>query len=359
MQSQGTSSDMSRDAKSNPYKNTRYETLLLAAGVHMDKPPLHVRDSCKDLSQKIFDTEQATPVNTLFRDDLFEDTCAKVRNENEARVIKDITWLIVASAETLATYGATKLDILIEKVNSSWLKCIPLTKPRPQPDYSVGFRATAFTQDQLRKLGPFVGDSKDQCSIMAREDMYFPFFTGEVKCGDQALNVADRQNMHSASVAVKGLVELFRKVNREEEVDRTILAFSISHDNENVRIYGHYALIDSGNVSIRCYRYPLHKFNITARGGKEKWTAYKFTKSVYDIFVPSHLNRIRAAIDQLPDPEVFLVGPLSQMSKVDDEDIEQSGSRSTLSCSQESTPRPSSSRTSSSAFKKPKGKCSQ
>ena len=33
------------------------------------------------------------------------------------------------------------------------------------------------------------------------------------------------------------------------------------------------------------YRYPIDKFDFTARDGKEKWTAYKFTKSIYDPFV--------------------------------------------------------------------------
>ena len=36
--------------------------------------------------------------------------------------------------------------------------------------------------------------------------------------------------------------------------------------------------------------------------GKEKWTAYKFTKNVYDIWMLSHLKSICLAIgDLLPD----------------------------------------------------------
>lgn len=73
--------------------------------------------------------------------------------------------------------------------------------------------------------------------------MYFLFLTCEVKCGDQGLNVADRQNMHSASVAVRGIVDLYRRLNRQKELYRIILAFSISHDNQAERIYGHFALL--------------------------------------------------------------------------------------------------------------------
>jgi hypothetical protein len=44
--------------------------------------------------------------------------------------------------------------------------------------------------------------------------------------------------------AVRGIVELFRLVKRENELYREILAFLISHDHQTVRIYGHYLVID-------------------------------------------------------------------------------------------------------------------
>lgn len=50
------------------------------------------------------------------------------------------------------------------------------------------------------------------------------------------------------------------------------------------------------------YRYPIHEFSFTALDGKEKWTAYKFTKNIYDTWMPTHLDRIRSVIDELPPP---------------------------------------------------------
>ncbi|KAH7063262.1 hypothetical protein B0J12DRAFT_642177 [Macrophomina phaseolina] len=50
----------------------------------------------------------------------------------------------------------------------------------------------------------------------------------------------------------------------------------------------------------------------TEQRGKEKWTAYKFTKSIYEQWVPIHLARISSAIDQIPlDPD-FSVGHSSE-----------------------------------------------
>jgi predicted nucleic acid-binding protein len=44
---------------------------------------------------------------------------------------------------------------------------------------------------------------------MATWQMYFPFLTCEVKCGAAALDVAVRQNAHSMTLAVRGVVGLF------------------------------------------------------------------------------------------------------------------------------------------------------
>jgi hypothetical protein len=48
--------------------------------------------------------------------------------------------------------------------------------------------------------------------------MYFLFLIYEVKCSAIALDVVDRQNAHSITLVVRGVVELFRLVNREKEL---------------------------------------------------------------------------------------------------------------------------------------------
>ena len=251
------------------------------------------------------------PQESLFRDDIFEVTCRKIRNKNETQVIRDISLLIVPSAEILTTYGASELAYLTESVNEGWNNYIPLTTTRPQPDYAVGLRREAFTEEQLGKLQPFVGELTDQSFFMATYYLYFPFLTCEVKCGAAALDVADRQNAHSMTLAVRAVVELFRLVKREKELDREILAFLISYDHDIVRIYGHYPVIEATKTTF--YRHPIHKFSFTALEGKDKWTAYKFTKNVYHTWMPTHFTRLCSIIDALP---VDINFELSQQSEL-------------------------------------------
>ncbi|MCJ1345742.1 hypothetical protein MMC31_003951 [Peltigera leucophlebia] len=293
-----------REEKSTPYNDVRYEILLQSKGSYMKKSDLGITDKSKDLCIKLFSTEQTVPKDSLFNDNQFDKTCEKIRNENEARVVRDISLLIVPSAEILETQSvvetqsAPELKHLKDSVNQGWNNSVPVTKTRPQPDYSVGFSRSAFTEDQLEKLRPFVGDLYDTSHFMATWQIYFPFLTCEVKCGAAALDVADRQNAHSMFIAVRAVVELYKLVGREKELNREILAFSISHDHSMVRIYGHYALIQDDKTTF--YRHPVDAFDFTTRDGREKWTAYKFTKNVYNLWMPIHLKRICSAIDDIP-----------------------------------------------------------
>ena len=269
----------------------------------MHESVLGITDDSEKLCRQLLDEEQSIPQDSLFRDDIFALTCEAMQGRNEARILRDISPLLVPSAENLAIYGATELKILIESINEGWNNSIPLTEPRPQPDYSVGFTRDTFTSDQLEKLSPFIGDfiAGDLSFLMATFQIYFPFLTCEVKCGTTGLDIADRQNAHSMTLAVRGVVTLFTLAKRQQELHRTILAFSVSHDHQSVRIYGHYPNIEGDKISY--HRHLIDQFYFVARGGKEKWATYKFIKNVYKTWMPTHLAKIRSAIDDIPDSQ--------------------------------------------------------
>ena len=172
-----------REQKSAPYQDAHYEILLELKGSHMGQSELDLTDASKTINRTLLEEEQTFPNDTIFRDDLFRAACMKLQGKNEARVIQDIARLISPSAEALAIFGAKHLRTLVESVNEGWNNSILVTETRPQPDYAVGFKRSAFSDDQLSKLQPFVGDVYDTSYFMATYYMYFPFFTCEVKCG--------------------------------------------------------------------------------------------------------------------------------------------------------------------------------
>ncbi|EDN06247.1 predicted protein [Histoplasma mississippiense (nom. inval.)] len=301
----------SRDGKSAKYRSATYETVLATKGSFMAESELEVTERSKEICKMLLDEKQTIPEGTIFQNDRFRKACQKLQSKNESRVIQDISRLIVPAAETLATCGAKNLECLVESVNEPWGSSISFCGPRPQPDYAVGFGRSAFTGNELNKFEPFLGYDPDTYSsfFLATFYMYFPFLTSEVK-GTAALDIADRQNAHSMTIAVRAVIELFKLVGREDEVNREILAFSISHDNRTVRIYGHYAVIEGSKTSF--YRHPIRTFDFTELDGREKWTAYTFTRNVYDKWAPDHLKRIHSAIDAIP-PGVNFDVPLSEL----------------------------------------------
>lgn len=144
--------------KSLPYRDPAYTTLLSLKGSHLAESPEGITDDSKHVCQTLLTTTQPIPQNSLFRDDLFRETCYKLQSRNEARIVADISRLIVPSAETLATYGAVELAHLVVNFDERWAESIPITDTCPQPDYCVGFGLSAFTDSQLRNLTPYIGD---------------------------------------------------------------------------------------------------------------------------------------------------------------------------------------------------------
>ncbi|MCJ1243651.1 hypothetical protein MMC30_000848 [Trapelia coarctata] len=336
----GSSDQKKRESKSAPYRNKRYTTLLAAKGSYMEKSDSGVTDTSLTWCAKLLNSEQTVPKDSLFRDDMFETTCRKVQDRNEARVIRSITPYIVPSVEDLATLGAAELRCLIENVNEGWTGGIPVR--------------SAFTDEQLDKLDPLIGTVYDTSFFVATYQMYFPFFTCEVKCGAAALDIADRQNAHSMTLAVRGIVELYKAVKREKELHREIIAFSVSHDHNSVRIYGHYAIIEGDKTTF--YRHPIRNFVFTEQEGREKWTAYKFTKNVYDVWMPLLLEKICSAIDDLPSDISFGISGAASFSQNSQQSLmlDEEDSQPSAMGSQEVTPTTSFTQANERASKKPR-----
>ena len=307
-QTQTASSQQQRGQKSAPYKHPLFVEQLKECGSFMHDYENGITAESAKLCQTLLKAPQPTPEHTLFSDDkLFRKTCKRIRGENETKVVRDIAQLIVPSAEILADKGAEHLEILRETTNECWVNSIAFIKPpgsrpgpRPQPDFGLGFKRDAFSRERLRKLQPYIGDPlADSSLIAATYNMYFPFLSSEVECGAAGLDIADRQNAYTQSVILRGLYTLFRLVGRENELHQEINGFSISHSDVDVRIWGHYAVIDGKDVNF--YRHSIAAFSISPTvEGDQRWKAYTFVRNVYDSWLPKHFERICSVIDMLP-----------------------------------------------------------
>jgi hypothetical protein len=129
--------------------------------------------------------------------------------------------------------------------------------------------------------------------------MHFPFFTAEVKCGSLGLAIADRQNLHSQTVAIRGLVTLFRDVGCEDLLHQQILGFSISYNDEDVRIYGHYPYISGEEVTYHRQTVQFITFDHFRRRPDHHWKAWSICRNIYDWGMKVHLPRIQEVIQMI------------------------------------------------------------
>ncbi|KAK5069380.1 hypothetical protein LTR51_008630 [Lithohypha guttulata] len=312
----GTETTISREKKYSVYKDVNYPVVLETKGSFMRPSKAGMLGEDKELCQRLLTHSQPIPYDVLFDDEHFERFHSNLRGRSEARVCVDLHPRIVPSVENLYINGREEFEGLIEGHNDSWVKSIPFYGPRPQPDHTFGFKWSNFTEQQRRKMNI---EPTEKSYYTAREDIYFPFLTSEVKCGKQGLDLADRPNAHSMTIALRAIVDIYRKAGRSSDVHRRALTYSISHDDNGVRIYAHYPEIDGDKITF--WRETLKEYSFGSDKGREKWTCYQFTLNVCEMFALPFIKRLKLVIDELSDPTVQ---PLDLATALDDVSVQAS-----------------------------------
>ena len=121
-------------------------------GSFLGDSPEGITDDSRYDCQALPTTSVELPRHSLFDDDCFRVACDMLRDRSKARIVDDISRLLVPSAETLTTFGPTQLKHLVVNINKRWTESIPATDTRPQPDFCIGFSFSAFTDSQVQNL---------------------------------------------------------------------------------------------------------------------------------------------------------------------------------------------------------------
>jgi hypothetical protein len=301
-----------------------YENYLFTQGLDMNifkSRTLVSSDSkktCEDLQNLTYEIISPTIYSSAEILQVFE-FC---RNRNEATISRDITPLIVPPIKALYLKDRARQDgarqdearqdgarqdeanpfeHLTDEVNTQWVESWILAGPRPKPDLAVGFLPAAFTLEENQKLISYT--SVDNLT-RSTDELSFPFLMCEVKCGNEGLDYADRQNMHSCSVAIKALLKLEQKADQYRENNKQfesllgkILVYSISHDQKNARLYGHFALIEGEKWTY--YRHFINSFDIAYKE-RDLLILHNFARNVLTKHAPKLLERLQKAIAALP-----------------------------------------------------------
>ncbi|KAK5077610.1 hypothetical protein LTR24_009500 [Lithohypha guttulata] len=296
------------------------EKVLAGHGVHIDELQglSYVQEESKSYCKRLLQSTYPEPQYTAFPLSKFLSVWQRVQNRNEARICRDLTPLLVPSPELLSICGQQELEHIVEDIDTEWVRCKTLGGPRPKPDLAIGIAASAFSEEELAKLRNHTAFER---ATLFTDNLYFPFLLCEAKSADVGISVADRQNMHSSSMAVNAIVQLCRAADEAQVTDLSgrILVFSVSHDNERVKLYGHFAIIDGEITTF--YRHPIASFVLNFEESQGRKRTHDFVREIYHAFYPAHLKRIRDALAAMDDPRN--VAMTSGTSVEEDESQEQ------------------------------------
>lgn len=291
----GPESTVSRESKYSIYQDARYPALLESQGSHMGESASGLLADELAACESLFTSAVTLPSEPLLKEGRFRRFLGVLENKSELRVCIDLHPRLVPSAELLSLHSEGPFGDIVDGYNDRWTKAMVFYKKLPQPDRTVAFRESALTDEQRSKLA-ILPEVNSLFSV--REGMCFPFLTCEVKCGKQALELADRSNANSMTIATRARVELYRRAGRLADIHRRVSGFSISHDDKSVRIYAHYAEVFGERPLY--YRYLLRAFDCRDKNGQDRWTTYQFVINVYTHFAPQHLKNLRSIIDEIP-----------------------------------------------------------
>ncbi|KAK1035173.1 hypothetical protein LTR74_018890, partial [Friedmanniomyces endolithicus] len=244
-------SSRARDGSAPPAHTAAYEEELQRYGIIFDD--LTTKDlvtaESKEMCQALLGLDELAPAYNWCSEEMYIKIFQRASKCNEERVRRDLTPHIVPSAELLYVVDQeTTLENVREEMSGDWTKCSLLGGTQPRPDYAYGLSSATFTGGERAKLENYTNINNP---TKFTESMYFPFLLCEAKCGKKNINDADRQNVHSASIAVNAIIQLCRTAGEDsaQSLSGHILVFSISHDNERVKIYGHFPIIRDGRTT--------------------------------------------------------------------------------------------------------------
>jgi hypothetical protein len=198
----------------------------------------------------------------------------------------EISRRLVPSAELLWVCGVQELEHITEEISVEWTKCKTLGAPS-LPDLAIGIARSAFTEEEMAKLKTTLRLNDQRRS---RIICIFRFccakpsvvIKGSIEVIAKTCTAAASLSMPSSSSS--GLFD----GNEASELSGQVLVFSISHDNERVKLYGHFAIIDEEKATF--YRYPIASFVLNFEENQGRKRTHDFVREIYHKFYPAHLG---------------------------------------------------------------------
>lgn len=276
----------SNETRSPYYKVSDYPRKLERIGCYMRQSRAGPDPDDVAFYQRLLQHKAQIPSDTMLERPVgLYDT---LRGRSKTHVLVKLHFLLMQSVSVFYFRDKSNIQRVIDGLDDPWEYVEAILGPEPRPDHSHGLHYWAFDDEERRKLDT---RSPGTFSYAVRPNEYFPYLTCEIKTDGEDLEIADRQNMHSMSIVLRSLVQLAEAAGNVERINRRVLGYSISHNIDDVRIYGYYPEVTEDG-KWRCFRCPVAQFPIF-RTEETRWKCYHFVVALDSEFLPRHIALVK------------------------------------------------------------------
>ena len=197
---------------------------------------------------------------------------------------------------------------LANETNKLWNQAVPIPPdpiplmiqrklPRPKPDLVFGYSGAAFDKNQDMAIGLLsTEDGKSYAKPL--ETLRFPFLQLEfqsISTGHQI--VAENQVANGGAIAMRGLLELYRRILAEKDMNMDIPQFfSLCLDQTVVSVNAHWLTYDPDNMTISFHMAQIESYLL--RRSESLKIVHQIVKNILDYGLRERLPRIRQALDK-------------------------------------------------------------
>ena len=174
---------------------------------------------------------------------------------------------------------------------------IPQPLPKPKPDSVFGYSKAAFTSNQQMAID-LLGKNPRTSYAMPAEGLIFSFLQFEFKAHAMGglLFVAENQAASAGAIAMNGLLELYKRILAEEDIDMHMPQYFSVTMSQRVATLNVHWLSRSADGPISFHIALLQGYLLTDSNSIR--AVDQAVKNILDYGVRTRLPRIRAALDR-------------------------------------------------------------
>ena len=169
--------------------------------------------------------------------------------------------------------------------------------PRPKPDLAFGYSGAAFDKNQDMAIG-LLSTEDEKSYAKPVETLRFPFLQLEFKSISTGIRkVAENQVANGGAIAMRGLLELYRRILAEKDINMNIPQFfSLCLDQAVVYVNVHWLSYNADNMTISFHMVRIESYFLDRSKSLKK--VHQILKNILDYGLRERLTRIREALDK-------------------------------------------------------------